>query len=104
MSSSPDCLIITEMNQELTGSKTERRLGRNEPNAYRITVAGFLDSKWSERLGGMRIQVIPGETKGDHVTVMEGIIIDQSQLSGVLNTLHALNLTLLEVELSNDEK
>jgi len=64
---------------------------------YRIRVRGFLDESWSERLGGMRITTDSRRDKGS-VTSLVGAMRDQAELSGVLNTLYELHLTLLSVE------
>lgn len=83
-------------------SKAVSRFGRNQPHAYRIMVAGTLDPDWSERLAGLRIESLSGEASNPTVTVLEGFIQDQAQLSGVLNTLCDLHLSLLGVELIED--
>ena len=69
----------------------------NRPGNYRIRVQGFLDKKWSERLGGLRITTSKtGDQKS--VTVLQGQVSDQAELPGVLSTLYQRHLTLLSVE------
>ena len=75
-----------------------RRFRRNQPHAYRIIVQGVLAANWSDRLGGMRIESLSGDGRCPTVTVLEGLILDQAQLSGVLNTLYDLRLPVLSVE------
>jgi len=74
----------------------------NRPGNYRIRVLGLLDEGWSERLAGMRITT---EELKDHgsSTALVGQIRDQAELSGVLNTLYDLHMTLLSVEYINKD-
>jgi hypothetical protein len=69
---------------------------------YRIRVQGFLDESWSERLGGMSISTSSLKDQGS-ITALVGIVRDQAELAGVLNTLYELHLTLLSVEFLNGE-
>lgn len=64
---------------------------------YRIIVEGVLDPVWFECLGGLEIteQRQPGQTV---VTRLEGRLVDQSALQGVLDTLFMLGLRLILVE------
>jgi len=64
---------------------------------YRITVRGCLDRSWSERLGGISMQV---QTEADEaqVTVLTGTFRDQAALAGVLDTLYSLGFPLISVE------
>jgi hypothetical protein len=69
----------------------------DEAATYRITVLGYLDPGWSDRLGAMTITPMtdPGSRT---VTTLLGRLLDQAALAGVLNTLYDLGLTLLFVE------
>ena len=69
---------------------------------YRIRVQGSLDESWSNRLGGMRI-ITNIQADQEPVTILTGSLRDQAELSGVLNTLYELHLTLLSVEAVNAE-
>jgi hypothetical protein len=64
---------------------------------YRIVVEGVLDPVWLECLGGLEIseQHQPGQLV---VTRLEGRLVDQSALQGVIDTLIMLGLRLLLVE------
>jgi len=64
---------------------------------YRIVVEGVLDPVWFECLGGLEIieQRRPGQSV---VTRLEGRLVDQSALQGVLDTLFMLGLRLVFVE------
>ena len=78
-------------------SESEKRYSFDRPGKYRICVLGYLDESWSERLGGLRITT---STRGDQksVTVLEGLMRDQAELAGLLNSLYELHLTLLSVD------
>ena len=83
--------------------KSKKSFAFNRPGEYRIRVLGFLDERWSERLGGLRITTSSLKDQ-EPVTVLVGQIRDQAELSGVLNTLYEFHSTLLSVEKLNDEK
>lgn len=89
------------MKAEAEASYTEAigQFGRNQPNVYRILVSGKLSSNWSPRLCNLRIHPLAAAPSGEPITLLEGMIADQAQLSGVLNTLHDFHLSLLEVKL-----
>ncbi len=86
----------------MTLSESRKRFPFDKPGNYRIRVQGFLDESWSERLGGMRIST---GSRGDQgsVTALVGLMRDQAELAGVLNSLYELHLTLLSVEYLNGE-
>lgn len=67
------------------------------PATYRIRVSGHLDTSWSERLAGMTITISGGKDI-PNITVLEGRLIDQASLTGVLNTLYDLQLPLVSVD------
>jgi hypothetical protein len=66
------------------------------PAIYRICVNGRLDTRWSERLGGMQITESAG-TDANPETVLVGRLADQAALTGVLNALYELHLPVLSV-------
>ena len=69
---------------------------------YRIRVRGQLDSSWSERLGGMTMTTTGGMDT-DETTMLEGQLLDQAALTGILNTLYDMQLPLVSVECINFE-
>ena len=73
------------------------------PATYRIRVKGYLDDRWSDRLGGMAIEAI-GEAEGVAETSLVGWLPDQAALCGVLNALYDLHLPLVSVELIRVEE
>lgn len=67
------------------------------PARYRIRVQGTLDESLSNRLGGLCIWP-SGTDVETSVTTLEGQVVDQSALSGILNFLIDLGFPLLSVE------
>ena len=80
---------------------TQNSNGKNiklwTPATYRIEVAGHLAESRSDRLAGMRITT---RKKSDQATVttLDGRLRDQAELSGVLNRLYDMHLSILKVE------
>ena len=72
------------------------------PATYRIVVKGGLEESFSERLAGMRIT---SESRGDKKpeTTLVGRLLDQAQLSGVLNALYEMHLPIVSVEIIDEE-
>lgn len=64
-----------------------------EPTKYQIVVHGSLDERWSQFLGGARIE--KRGTPNFPLTVLSGEFKDQATLMGILNTLYDLKLDLL---------
>ena len=63
------------------------------PESYRIRVKGHLAAHWADWFSGMTItRLVNGET------VIEGPIVDQSALHGMLNHIRDLGLPLLAVD------
>jgi hypothetical protein len=62
---------------------------------YQIELEGFLDERWSEWFGGMRIDHL--DTHGG-VTLLTGEIPDQTALYGLLDKARDLGLVLLSVK------
>ncbi len=64
-----------------------------EPTRYIIQVRGYLDAHWEHWFEGLNI------TLADNgVTILSGDVIDQSQLHGILEKIHSLNLSLISVQ------
>jgi hypothetical protein len=69
----------------------------DEPATYQIEIAGRLDAAWSVRLEGMEIRTCQTED-GHFITTLEGRLIDQAALSGVLFSLYELQFAVLAVK------
>jgi len=75
---------------------TNERLRLYDPVTYVIRVEGVIDPAWSNRLGGMRINVIKAHRQS--ATELVGSVKDQAALIGILETLYDLGLPILSVE------
>ena len=69
---------------------------------YRVVVQGLLDETWRHRLAGMEITSV-GRGKGAPHTELRGLVQDQAELSGILETLHDLHMSIICVEQIDDE-
>ena len=70
------------------------------PVQYRIRVQGELREQWSAWFVGMVIEVEP-----DGISVLQGVLVDQAALHGVLARVRDLGLALLSLEqLANIEE
>jgi hypothetical protein len=66
------------------------------PGIYRIRVAGSIDARWADRLGGLHVD---SQAEGDQlIAELTGYLADQAALYGVLNTLYDYRYPLLNVE------
>jgi hypothetical protein len=59
---------------------------------YEICIKGHLSTRWAGRFDGMTLTA-----RDDGTTVIEGPIVDQAALHGLLNRLGDLGLPLLSV-------
>ena len=66
---------------------------------YRIRVEGHLADRWSDWFEGLAIH---NDLNGE--TTLSGSVTDQAALFGVLNKIHALNLTLISLNRSPPEE
>jgi len=67
------------------------------PASYRIRVQGHLDDSWTDRLGGMVITRAFTEEK-QPMSILIGRLSDQAALSGVMNALYGLHMSVFSVE------
>jgi len=74
----------------------------DKAGTYRIRVQGWLDERWSNRLGGMTIET-EQEAGREPMATLTGTIIDQAALAGVMDSLFNLGLTLVSVERIEEE-
>ena len=63
------------------------------PIHYRIRIRGHLDAAWSDWFDGLTIT-----HADDGTTALEGALVDQAALYGLLSRLRDLGATLLAVE------
>jgi hypothetical protein len=64
---------------------------------YRIVVAGELSRRFAPAFDGMTVQCAAGQT------AITGVVVDQSQLHGLLDRVGELGLELLSVDAICDE-
>ena len=64
---------------------------------YRIRVRGRLDPNVSDRVAGMNIDTLTRDD-GSAESVLEGRLVDQGALTGVLNTLYELHLPVISAD------
>lgn len=64
---------------------------------YRITIQGKINPSWSDQLGGMKIETTV-ESEEETISVLTGLMKDQSELSGIMNTLYEMHHAVLSVE------
>lgn len=63
-----------------------------EPERYAIRVAGLLDQRWADWFDGLTLT-----HQGDGTTVLDGPVVDQAALHGLLQKIRDLGLPLLSV-------
>ena len=87
----------------MSESQSFKDLKFEAPASYRIRVQGHLDDSWTDRLGGM---VITRAFTQDSqpMTILTGSLLDQAALSGVMNALYGLHLSVFSVELIDEVK
>jgi len=85
----------------MSDSQSWKNLKFEAPAPYRIRVLGHLDDSWSDRLGGM---VLTRAFTADKqpMSILIGHLRDQAALSGVMNALYGLHLSVISVELLDE--
>ena len=73
-----------------------RRYVFDEPACYRIRFCGGLERSRVWQLGGMEI-VAETDEQGSRITTIFGELADQAALTGVLNQIYAMHLTVESV-------
>jgi hypothetical protein len=69
-----------------------------QPTRCRIVVAGELSRRFAPAFDGMTVQCTGGET------AITGVVVDQSQLHGLLDRVGDLGLELVSVNAVGDEE
>jgi len=86
----------------MTTLKHSAGLKFTSPAAYRIYVKGFLDESWSDRFNGLQIENQTSATEPPK-TILQGTLLDQAQLLGVLSNLYEMHMSLISLELLDNE-
>ena len=68
----------------------------DRPALYQIRLRGRLPPTWSDPVTGMAIDVTTAAGE-EPVTALQGEVMDQAALCGLLNQLYGLQLTILSV-------
>lgn len=74
-----------------------RQTGSSGAAIYRITVRGEVPESWNDRLSGMKVSTTTRSKDGPQ-SVLEGSLRDQSELSGIFNTIFHLQLQIIRLE------
>jgi hypothetical protein len=72
--------------------------GRHMPGQYEIRLAGHLADRWGAWFDGMSIT-----QQDDGTTVLQGLVVDQAALHGLLQKVHDLGLPLVSVAQAGDQ-
>lgn len=70
---------------------------------YQITVKGKLAENWTDLFNGILIDFV-NDVEDGLTTVLVCQVQDQAELTGILNWIHNMNLTLLEVKAVRKEQ
>ena len=81
----------------MQGNYTEKHLKLWTSAVYLIEVEGHLDKSWSDRLGGMQIKTHRRKDQST-VTKLTGLLKDQAELAGVLNSLYEFHMPILQLK------
>ncbi len=82
-------------------SGRNKKLNFKKAAIYKIVVEGTLNESLSDRYRGMQITVERKKEKTP-VSILVGEIRDQSALSGILNTLYEMHMTVISVNMLKD--
>ncbi len=85
---------MTEKNKDLESSFTK-------PAIYKIVGQGKIDYKLANRMLGLQVNVEKGEGQKYYSTLI-GKINDQAALSGILNTLYDMHITVISVNMLSE--
>jgi hypothetical protein len=86
----------------MTNKSNEKHIKLWTPATYRIEIEGLLAESWSDRLAGMRISARK-RLDQTTVTTLDDRLMDQAELSGLLNSLYDLHRPILKVEVVTGE-
>ena len=86
----------------MTDNLNKKRIKLWTPVTYCIEVEGHLAESRSDYLAGMRITVCK-RLDQTTMTTLVGRLKDQAELSGVLNSLYDLHMSILKVEVVNGD-
>ena len=68
-----------------------------EPASYRICIKGKVEKRLSDYFGGMAIEHASNPKRGA-MSILTGLLPDETELVGILNSLYDFGYPLLSVE------
>ena len=83
----------------MTDNNNSQNFNFTRPAIYKITVQGIIDKDWSERHWGLQVNTEGGSRQ---ITTLIGQINDQAALSGLLNNLYELHITVISVKMLSE--
>ncbi len=76
----------------------EQTINFSSPANVRIEVNGIIDEGMSDYLGGLTISHYTTPYKAQ-ISCLEGTVLDQAALIGILNTLYEMRFTIFKLEI-----
>lgn len=95
-------LTKIELVMNITEEFQDEILGFSKSAIYQIEVLGEISKELAGRIPGMSTAY--EEKKKGMVSILTGRLSDQSALSGVLNSLYDMHITVLSVKMLKREK
>ena len=83
---------MSDMRREGDADGTQAAGGQLDAGRYEIRLKGHLAARWAIWFDGMSLA-----HESDGTTVVSGVVVDQSALHGLLNTVRDLGLVLVSV-------
>ncbi len=74
----------------------------SKPAIYKVVVQGKIDYKLADRMLDLQVNVEKGEGQKYYSTTLIGKINDQAALSGILNTLYDMHITVISVNMLSE--
>ena len=81
----------------MTNNPSASRLLFDYPARYQVRVLGWLNPNWSDRLEGMAVN-LDATDEEQPICTLEGELLDQAALVGILVALYELHLPILLVK------
>jgi hypothetical protein len=79
-------------------NKSQKDQSKSSSEIYQIKVKGKLDAYWAETFNGTTLSMAY-DVENPPNTILMLQVRDQSELLGILNRLHGINLLILQVML-----
>ena len=78
-------------------AKSIKELNFHSPATYRVVIKGRLSSDWLDQFSDLDLQITKSED-GEYQSVLQGTLLDQTQLSGILSSIYSMHLPILEIK------